>query len=91
MGSLHVLAIAPSDDVVAQLDSELRQAGFRPEIERVEEAATLAAQLKVQRFDLAVVAAQLPRFSAASALEVVQSSPQGDLPVVVMSEDLRWS
>lgn len=72
------------EDDVFLLEREIRRAGYRPTIERVETAEALADALDREGWDVVIADHSLPRFSGMAALRIVRER-DADLPFILVS------
>ena len=82
---LKILLVEDSLDAAAKLKLDLRRADFDVQWLRVETAAELREGLKGFKPSVILSDDELPRFSAAAALRMVQESGL-DIPFIVLSE-----
>src|SRR5262245_26260511 len=82
--TLRLLLVEDTDDDAVLIARSLRQAGFAPEIHRVETAAAFRAALREADWDLVISDHSLPQFSSTAALACLQES-ELDLPFIVVS------
>src|SRR6266536_1916368 len=81
---LRVLAVEDSEADAFLLETELREGGFEPVVERVETEAAMRQTLTRQKWDVVVSDSSLPCFNALSALAVLKQSGQ-DVPFFLVS------
>lgn len=81
---IRVLLVEDSEADAALLLRELRENGYEPQWERVESAASMAAALDRQQWDIVVADYVLPGFSGPAALKLMQRR-QMDLPFIIVS------
>jgi two-component system sensor histidine kinase UhpB len=81
---LHVLLVEDSDADAYLISAELRQHGYDLSCERVQTESSFRAQLEAKDWDVIIADYRLPRFSAASALEIVQEK-HVDVPFIIVS------
>jgi two-component system cell cycle sensor histidine kinase/response regulator CckA len=79
---LLVVEDSPTDEKLVL--TSLRSLGRRIESQRVEDAEAMRAALAAQRWDLVISDWSMPRFSALSALAVLQSTKL-DIPFIIVS------
>jgi formate hydrogenlyase transcriptional activator len=84
MGELRALIIEDSRRDFDLIVRELRQAGYRPDVKRVETEAEMTAALQSERWDVIISDHSLPEFDASHALQVLQKSGL-DLPFIILS------
>lgn len=82
--SLRVLLVEDSENDAMLLELALQRAGFAPQCERVETAATLNAALDRRGWDVVIADYVMPRFDGLSALALVKQKGL-DLPFIVVS------
>jgi len=82
--TLKVLVVDDSMDDVLLLQRELRRGGYDPSVRRVQDAASLAAALADDAWDLVLCDYVVPGLDVLEALRVVQASGL-DLPFVIVS------
>jgi light-regulated signal transduction histidine kinase (bacteriophytochrome) len=76
--------VEDSPDDAELVEIELIKGGFAPDITRVEDAPSMAAQLARDGWDVVLSDYHLPRFGAEGALETLKASGR-DLPFLIMS------
>lgn len=81
---LAVLLAEDSESDAALVLRQLKLAGFEVDHLRVESAAAMHAALQSRDWDLVISDFNMPGFSAASALQIVQESGK-DLPFIIVS------
>ncbi|MHB1950538.1 MAG: putative bifunctional diguanylate cyclase/phosphodiesterase [Acidiferrobacteraceae bacterium] len=81
---LRVLVVEDSEDDAELLMRELRRGGHRPHWRRVETAQDMRSALTAEPWDVALSDNTMPRFSAASALQVLRESGI-DIPFIIVS------
>ncbi len=81
---LRLLLIEDSEIDAAVLELELKRAGFRPDVTRIETEQELRVALRDDTFDLLVADYNLPSFSGMEALRIVGESDL-DLPFFLIS------
>jgi len=81
---LRVLLIEDSEDDAALLLHELRRGDYIPHGRRVDSAAELETALANDRWDLIISDHNLPGFSSAAALAIVNRTGL-DVPVIIVS------
>jgi PAS domain S-box-containing protein len=82
--SLLVLIVEDSESDAALVVRTLRQAGYKVNNQRVEDAAEMQAALQQQPWDVIISDYSLPQFDAPAALALLQESGL-DLPFIVVS------
>jgi len=82
--NLRVLLVEDSEDDAALVVRALRKGGFSLNCERVDTAATMAACLARQEWDLIVSDYSMPQFNGLAALELMQEKGF-DLPFILVS------
>jgi signal transduction histidine kinase len=82
--SLRVLMVEDSETDAKLIAKELRRACGSIEMTRVEEAPSLRAALKEERWDLVICDWSMPNFSASAALQIVSETGL-DLPFIIVS------
>ncbi len=81
---LHVLLVEDSDADAFLITAELRQCSGPVRCERVQEEAAFRSQLDAAAWDVIIADYRLPRFSAATALAIVQEKLL-DVPFIIVS------
>ncbi len=81
---LRALVVEDSEDDAALLLRELRRGGYEPIWQRVDTSDAMKAALSRQVWDIVFADYAMPRFSAPSALTLLQQSGL-DLPFIVVS------
>ncbi len=81
---LRVLVIDDSETDVELLEHEFLRGGFRADLTRVDEPASLKAALEDRKWDLILCDWIMPRLSALDALDIVQAHSVY-LPVIILS------
>src|SRR5579872_2559078 len=81
---LDVLIVEDDERDAALLLRELRRGGYEPTSVRVQDAATMAAELARQSWDLVVSDYSMPQFSALGALAEVRRAAL-DVPFIIVS------
>jgi signal transduction histidine kinase len=81
---VRVLIVEDSEEDALLLERALVRAGWRPEVTRVEDAASLRAALAEREHDAVISDWSLPRFSGMAALAEVHASGL-DLPFILCS------
>ena len=84
MKPLRVLMVEDSEDDALLVTLELRRAGYRPEVRRVDGPEALRAAL-AERWDVVVSDYSLPRFDGLAALRLVRELGGPELPFVLVS------
>src|SRR6185295_5430219 len=82
--TLRLLLVEDTDDDAVLIGRALGQAGFAPEIRRVETAESFKAALGEREWDLVISDHSLPQFSSTAALACLHEC-QLDLPFIVVS------
>ena len=81
---LRLLLVEDSDDDEALLLRELKRAGYKPVMRRVQTASDLLATLAPGAFDVVLCDYTLPELDAPTALKIVQESGI-DVPFIIVS------
>jgi PAS domain S-box-containing protein len=81
---LRVLIVEDSEDDAHLVLRALRRAGYEPDFERVESAASMRAALAARHWDLILCDYVIPGFGGLEALELLQSC-ELDLPFILLS------
>ena len=81
---LHMLLIEDSDADAYLICKELRNHGYELHCERVQTEPLFRSQLDATEWDLIIADYRLPRFSATSALKIVQEK-RLDVPFIIVS------
>jgi two-component system cell cycle sensor histidine kinase/response regulator CckA len=81
---LRVLLVEDSEDDALLVVRELRRAGWRVEVERVETAEAMEAALTTRAWDVVLADYNLPHFSAPAALQLLGRKGL-DLPFIIVS------
>ena len=82
--AIRVLIVEDSEDDALLVERELRRAGFKPAVRRVETADGMAAALSESGWDVVIADYSLPEFSAPAALSMVKERGL-DVPFIVVS------
>ena len=82
--NLHVLLVEDSADDAALIRQELRRAGLVLAMRQVDSAEDMTAALTEQDWDLVITDYNLPGFSGAHALQLVQTHAP-EVPLIVVS------
>ncbi len=81
---LRVLMVEDVEDDALLIIQELRGGGYRPEWERVDTAADMAAALNDKPWDIVIADYTMPHFSATEALALLKKKSL-DLPLIIVS------
>lgn len=81
---IKLLVVEDSEDDARLEMRTLRQAGFEPRFERVQDAAGLRAAIGRERWDAVLSDFRLPSFSGVEALRIFRASGQ-DIPFIFVS------
>ncbi|OIQ96415.1 oxygen sensor histidine kinase NreB [mine drainage metagenome] len=84
MDALRILLVEDSEDDADLILAELLDLGMAIDSRRVDTEAAMRKALAESRWDLVISDFNLPRFSAAAALSVLQAAGQ-DLPFIIVS------
>ena len=82
---LYVLMVEDSEDDALLLAEELRRAGYKPAVERVDTDVALRAALDRGAWEVVLIDYAMPAFSALAALEIIREKGL-DLPCILISE-----
>ena len=81
---LKVLVVEDSEVDALLLLEQLKEGGYEPESQRVDNADDLARALEKQNWDIIFSDHNMPQFSSTEALEMVRSSAR-DVPFIIVS------
>ena len=81
---LRILIVEDSEDDAILVKKHLEKAGYDPALERVENAASMAAALDREPWDLVISDYSVPGFNTLAALSVVRGK-QLDVPFIIVS------
>ena len=82
--TLRVLIVEDSEDDTLVLLRQLRNGGYDPTYQQVDSAAAMQEALQGSSWDIIISDYNLPGFSAAGALQILQETGQ-DLPFIILS------
>jgi PAS domain S-box-containing protein len=81
---LHILMIEDSEDDALLIMRTLKKGGYKPDVRRVETAATLLQALHEKSWDIILCDYHLPDFNAPAAISLLSESGL-DIPLIIVS------
>lgn len=81
---LHILMIEDSEDDALLIMRTLKKGGYKPDVRRVETAATLSQALHEKSWDIILCDYNLPDFNAPAAITLLSESGL-DIPLIIVS------
>lgn len=85
--SISILLVEDSDDDALLLVTHIQNAGYKPTVERVQNAADFVTALKKQGWDVIISDHALPAFSSTDALDLLNQAKL-DIPFIIVSGEL---